>query len=81
MRSEEICILSLFIEGVSRPNGAGSENSLVILEHEWDSPKVNMFCAMNSSKVLGLFFFVEKTVVRAPPPSGVLLDYQREIEV
>ena len=40
----------------------GSENSHAYIEHVRDSPKVNVFCAVYSSKVYGPFFFAEKTV-------------------
>ena len=37
----------------------GSER---LVEHIRDSPKVNVFCALNMQKVYGPFFFVEKTI-------------------
>jgi hypothetical protein len=40
----------------------GTENPHVTLEHERDSPKVNVFCAILKEKVSGPFFFVENTV-------------------
>ncbi|GBN63354.1 hypothetical protein AVEN_236727-1 [Araneus ventricosus] len=39
-----------------------SENPHVIYEHEKDSPKVNVFCAVSSSNVFGPFFFAEKII-------------------
>jgi hypothetical protein len=35
----------------------GTENPHVSLEHERDSPKVNVFCAISKEKVYGPFFF------------------------
>jgi hypothetical protein len=32
------------------------------VEHQRDSPKVNVFCAISSQKVYGPFFFAEETV-------------------
>ena len=40
----------------------GSENPHVHVEHQPDSPKVNVFCAISSQKVYGPFFFAEETV-------------------
>jgi hypothetical protein len=40
----------------------GTENPHACLEHERDSPKVNVFCAISIQKVYGPFFFVEDTV-------------------
>jgi hypothetical protein len=41
----------------------GSENPHTsYVEHQGDSPKVNMFCAISSQKVHGPFFFAEETV-------------------
>ncbi|MEL7309801.1 MAG: transposase, partial [Pseudomonadota bacterium] len=40
----------------------GSENPCVVVQHERDSPKLNVFCAMSVNKVYGPFFFAEKTV-------------------
>jgi hypothetical protein len=39
----------------------GSENPHVASEHESDSPKVNVFCAISDKKVYGPFF-IENTV-------------------
>ncbi|KAJ4440693.1 hypothetical protein ANN_08841 [Periplaneta americana] len=33
-----------------------------IIEHERDSPKVNVFCALSQRKLYGPFFFIEATV-------------------
>jgi hypothetical protein len=40
----------------------GTENPHVTFEHERDSPKVNVFCAIPKEKVYGPFFFAENTV-------------------
>jgi len=40
----------------------GSENPHVYVEHQCDSPKVNVFCAVSSQKVYGPFFFAEETI-------------------
>jgi hypothetical protein len=40
----------------------GSETPHVVSEHERDSPKVNVFCAISRTRVFGPFFFVENTV-------------------
>jgi hypothetical protein len=40
----------------------GTENPHVTLEHERDSPKVNVFCAISKMKVCGPLFFGENTV-------------------
>jgi hypothetical protein len=40
----------------------GSENPHVFVEHQRDSPKVNVFCAISSQKVYGPFFFADETV-------------------
>jgi hypothetical protein len=40
----------------------GTENPHEVIEHQRDSPKVNVWCAMTINKVYGPFFFVEKTV-------------------
>jgi hypothetical protein len=39
-----------------------SEHPHAYLEHQRDSPKVNVFCAIFSQKVYGAFFFAEETV-------------------
>jgi len=39
----------------------GSENPHAYVEHQRDSPKVNVFCAISSQKVYGPFFFAEET--------------------
>jgi hypothetical protein len=41
----------------------GSENPHAYVEHQHDSPKVNVFCAISSQKVYGPFFFAEETVI------------------
>jgi len=41
----------------------GSENPHAYVEHQHDSPKVNVFCANSSQKVYGPFFFAEETVL------------------
>jgi len=40
----------------------GSENPHVYVEHQHDSPKVNVFCAISSQKEYGPFFFAEETI-------------------
>jgi hypothetical protein len=40
----------------------GSENPYAHVEHQRDSPKINVFCALSSQKVHCPFFFVEETV-------------------
>jgi hypothetical protein len=40
----------------------GTENHHVTLEHERDSPKMNVFRAISKEKVYDLFFFMENTV-------------------
>ena len=40
----------------------GSENPHAYVEHQRDSPKVNVFWAIYSQKVYGPFFFAEETV-------------------
>ena len=40
----------------------GSENPRAYVEHQRDSPKVNVFCAISTQKVYGPFFFAEETV-------------------
>jgi hypothetical protein len=41
----------------------GSENPHTYVEHERDSPKVNVLCAISSQKVYSPFFFAEETVL------------------
>jgi len=41
----------------------GSENPHAYVEHQRDSPKVNVFCAISSQKVYGPFFSAEETVI------------------
>jgi hypothetical protein len=40
----------------------GTENPRATLQHERDSPKVNVFCAITNRSVFGPFFFAETTV-------------------
>lgn len=40
----------------------GLQNPHATLQHERDSPKVNVFCALSRTKVYGPFFFAERTV-------------------
>lgn len=40
----------------------GTENPRESVEHERDSPKLNVFCAVSKKKVYGPFFFQEATV-------------------
>ena len=46
---------------VNRHNGhiRGLQNPQEALEHERDSPKVNVFCALSQAKVYGPFFFLK----------------------
>jgi hypothetical protein len=46
----------------SQCQNMGSENPHAYVEHQRDSPKVNVFCAISSQKVYGPFFFAEETV-------------------
>jgi len=38
------------------------KNPLAYVEHQCDSPKVNVFCTVSSQKVYGPFFVAEETV-------------------
>jgi hypothetical protein len=38
----------------------GSENPHEVMEHECDTPKLNVWCALTSDSVLGLYFFLRK---------------------
>lgn len=40
----------------------GSENPHQLVQHERDSPKINVFCAVSRRQVYGPFFFAEATV-------------------
>jgi hypothetical protein len=40
----------------------GTEHPRATLQHERDSPKVNVFCAITNRSVFGSFFFAETTV-------------------
>ncbi|PNF28274.1 hypothetical protein B7P43_G06511 [Cryptotermes secundus] len=40
----------------------GTQNPHAQIEHERDSPKINVFCAVSQQKVYGPFFFAEATV-------------------
>jgi hypothetical protein len=40
----------------------GTENPREMVKHVWDSPKVNVFCAVSHTKMYGLFFLHENTV-------------------
>lgn len=40
----------------------GTENPREIVEHERDSPKLNVYCAVSKQKIYGPFFFQESTV-------------------
>lgn len=44
----------------------GSEKPHAIREHERDSPKVHVWCALKHNRVIGPFFFSEKTVRSGP---------------
>jgi hypothetical protein len=39
-----------------------SENPCVSLEHVYDSPKVNVFCAISKERVYGPFFFMKTSI-------------------
>jgi hypothetical protein len=41
----------------------GAENLHVTLEHERDSSKVNVFCAISKEKVYGPFFFMKNNFI------------------
>jgi hypothetical protein len=43
----------------------GSENLHEVMEHECDTPKLNVWCALTSDSVIGPFFFEEATVTGA----------------
>ena len=40
----------------------GTENPHITRENERDSPKVNVWCGLLCKKVIGAFFFNEKTI-------------------
>jgi hypothetical protein len=40
----------------------GSENPYAYVEHQCDSPKINVCCAVSSRKVYRPFFFAEETI-------------------
>ena len=40
----------------------GSQNPHALIEMEYDSPKVNVFCAVSRRRVFGPFFFAEDSV-------------------
>ena len=40
----------------------GSERPNVYFEHERDSPKVNVWCGLMHNRVIGPFFFCERTI-------------------
>jgi hypothetical protein len=40
----------------------GTQQPRKVIEHERDSSKVNVFCAMSKTKTYGPFFFAEKTI-------------------
>lgn len=42
----------------------GSENPRVVIEHERDSPKVNVWCGLMHDRIIGPFFFAEANVNR-----------------
>jgi hypothetical protein len=43
----------------------GNENTHEVMEHECDTPKLNVWCALTSDSVFGPFFFKEATVTGA----------------
>jgi hypothetical protein len=48
-------------EKVNRHN-VHTETSHVVIEHERDSPKVNVFCAISHTRITDPFFFAENTM-------------------
>ena len=57
--------VTLHVSGAANHRNAriwGCENPHAYVEHQCDSPKVNVFCAIYSQKVYGPFFFTEETV-------------------
>lgn len=54
----------------------GNENPRVIVEHERDSPKLNVWCCLTLDAVIGPFFFEEPTVTGATY-LNMLRDYAR----
>ncbi|KAJ4432429.1 hypothetical protein ANN_21048 [Periplaneta americana] len=46
----------------SLPLESQNGDVVIIIEHERDSPKVNVFCALSERKLYGHFFFIEATV-------------------
>jgi hypothetical protein len=40
----------------------GNEPPYVSMEHQRDSPKVNLWCAIGRDRIIGPFFFAEQTV-------------------
>jgi hypothetical protein len=42
----------------------GTQNPRETVEHERDSPKLNVFCAISQTKVYGPYFFERETVTR-----------------
>lgn len=48
-------------EKASRHN-VRTEPPHVVIEHERDSPEVNVFCAISCTRIFGPFFFVENTM-------------------
>jgi hypothetical protein len=43
----------------------GTENPHEVMEHEHDTPRLNVWCALTSDSVIGSFFFEEATVTGA----------------
>ncbi|GBN59765.1 hypothetical protein AVEN_10558-1 [Araneus ventricosus] len=54
----------------------GTEKPSTVIEHERDSAKVNVFCAISSRKLYGPFFFSERSVT-----SNVYLDMGEVIKI
>jgi hypothetical protein len=42
----------------------GTENPHITIEHQWDLPKLNVFCIISRRKVYGPFFFTDNVVIR-----------------
>ena len=55
----------------------GSENPHAYVEHQRDSPKVIVFCAISSQKVYGPFFFAKETVTGLTSGHVATVAYRR----
>jgi len=62
-KKASVCFLSLSHSTLPlTPYYRGSENPRAYVEHQHDSPEVNVLCAISSQKVYGPIFFAEETV-------------------